>query len=224
MKIFVSGLIIFIIIMSAVVNAAEIKTVYIIIDLSDSSPQLKLKQFAYKSANYVDDQIKELPLGSNICISTFGEYSRDKNLLSLQFKLLKKNGSRPTEVRAIVKKVIVNLPNLVKSGKLKLQKMTSLIGELKSIGLHMNSSSDNLVIILSDLLEFSADANAYELIKQTNGRLPSPKSGFLSNTDVIALGAGYGVKSSIENDRLESIWREYFNKAGVGNFRYLSYF
>ena len=206
------------------VYASKIENVYIIIDLSDSSPHVKLRPFAKKSALYVDRHIKDLSLGSTIQIRTFGDYSRDKNLFSIKFTFLKRKGSRPQEIRAIVKKIIVNLPDLVKNGKLILQDKTSLIGELKIVGQQLDRSQHNTLIILSDLLEYSADGNAYQLIKRKYGALPPPKANYLSGVDVITLGAGYGVKNSLHNDRLEAIWTKYFEQAGVKKFRYLSDF
>ena len=109
-------------------------------------------------------------------------------------------------------------------GKLELQKETALIGELKTLGQLLDKSQNNIVIILSDLLEYSEDANAYKLIKQKNGRLPCPQPGYLLNVEIVALGGGYGVKNSSQNYRLEMIWGEYFNEANVKKFHYLSYY
>jgi len=206
------------------VSAARTENVYIEIDLSDSSLHVKSKAFAKKSAFFIDGHIKDLSLGSKVHIRTFGEYSRDKNPFSLKFTFLKRKGSKPREVRAIVKRIIENVPDFVQDGKLKLQEKTSLIGELKILAQLLEISQNNTVIILSDLLEYSADANAYQLIKSKKGALPPPKSDYLSGVNVIALGAGYGVKSSQQNDRLEAVWTEYFKQAGVKRFRYLSDF
>jgi len=206
------------------VYGAETRNVYILIDLSDSSPHITLQPFAIKSAAFIDQVISKLSLGSKIHLLTFGEYSREKNLISIHLSLMKKKGSRPKDVRVILKRLIINLPQLVKRGKLQLQKKTSLIAELKILGQRLDKSQPNTIIILSDLLEYSDDANAYRLITLKDAELPKPKADYLSDVDVIALGAGYGVKNSKQNDRLEFIWMKYFKQAGVGQFRYLTDF
>jgi hypothetical protein len=75
----------------------------------------------------------------------------------------------------------------------------------------------------NDRSEYSAEANCYKLISSKNGKLPEAP-GILKNTTIIALGAGYGCKSSTENDRLKAMWSEWFEKAGAAEFRYLSDF
>jgi hypothetical protein len=137
--------------------------------------------------------------------------------------LLRKQGQRPTEVKQNIILFISNLPKLIKDGKLVLQKTTSLIGELKILSGRIDKNRKTRIIVLSDMLEFSADADCYKLIKIENEKLPEAP-GILSNVDIIALGAVYGCKNSTENDRLKVIWSEWFNKAGASNFQYLSDF
>ena len=123
-----------------------------------------------------------------------------------------------------MREVISRLPELVRKGKLQSQKKTSLIGALRLLEQRISLSANNIVIILSDLLEYSADGNAYKLIKQKKGWLPAPDSRFLKGVEVVALGAGFGVASSKQNDRLEAIWTKYFKQAGVSKFVYLTDF
>lgn len=204
--------------------AGERMDLHILIDLSDSSPTVLSDQFARKSAKAVDEHLERLELGSTVCINTFGEYSRAKNIISFKFTLLNRKGARSKDVRMMVKKIISRLPELVRNGKLKIQKKTSLIGELKLLKQRLDPGTRNVVIILGDLLEFSADANAYKLIKLKNGCLPNPERNFLEGVEVVALGAGFSVKNSNQNDRLKGIWTKYFKQAGVSKFVYLTDF
>ena len=64
-------------------NYAAVPTnVYILVDLSDSSPHLLIPQFARKSAVYVDRILTGLSLGSTAHFITFGEYDMAKNSIS----------------------------------------------------------------------------------------------------------------------------------------------
>jgi hypothetical protein len=121
-------------------------------------------------------------------------------------------------------KIIGSLPKLVQDGKLQLQTKTSIIAALKMLSQHLDLNQNNTIILLSDMLEFSAEANAYRLIKLKNGRLPKPKAGYLKGVEIHALGAGIGTKNSYQNERLESLWGEYFSEAGVSKFYYLTDF
>ena len=204
--------------------AGDRTDIWILIDLSDSSPQVAHDPFAKKSARAVDEYLEPLALGSRVYINTFGEYSQKKNIISFKFQLLNKKGSRPKDVRKVVSEVISRLPELVRKGKLQLQKETSLVGALKLLEQRINLSAKNIVIILSDLLEYSSDANAYKLVKQQKGWLPAPESKFLEGVEVVALGGGFGVTNSHQNDRLKAIWTTFFKQAGVSRFVYLTDF
>ena len=179
--------------------------------------------FARKAAQYIGNIIDELPLGSIVELRTFGEYDRSKNVVSFSFMITRKMRQRPADVKEKVGLFIGNLPKLIKDGKLNIQEHTSLIGELKILSERLDKTRKTRIIILSDMLEYSAEANCYKLISTKNGKLPEAP-GILENVDIVALGAGYGCKSSTENDRLKAMWSEWFKKTGAAEFRYLSDF
>ncbi|MBT4482894.1 MAG: hypothetical protein HOC71_04355, partial [Candidatus Latescibacteria bacterium] len=155
---------------------------------------------------------------------TFGDYNRSLNILSFSFMLSRKKGQRPADIKRNIELFVGNLSKLINYGKLVLQETTSIIGELKIIAERINKASKTKIIILSDMLEYSAEANCYKLIKSKNGRLPEVTEKIFENLDVIALGAGYGCQNSTENDRLKAMWIAWFEKAGAKEFRYLSDF
>lgn len=216
--------IIALIMMPATNYAAAPKNLFILVDLSDSSPHLRIPQFARKSAAYVDRYLSGLSLGSTIHFITFGEYDMAKNSLSLSRTILNRKGHRLKDVRLIMKKIINALPELVEKKKLKLQTETSIIAALKTLRQRLDLNQNNNIILLSDMLEFSAEANAYRLIKQKNGHLPKPKHSYLKDVKIHALGAGIGTKNSYQNERLENLWWEYFSESGVTKFVYLTDF
>ena len=111
---------------------------------------------------------------------------------------------------------------MVRNGKLKLQRETGIVGALKILAQGLDKSQNNVIVIISDMLEFSPDANCYQLVDQPHGALPEPPAGLLAGARVIALGAGYGVKNSIQNDRLQSLWDAWFDQCGVNEFNYLT--
>jgi hypothetical protein len=147
-----------------------------------------------------------------------------KNSVSFSRTILNRKGHRLKDVRLIMKKIIIGLPTLVQKEKLQLQKKTSIIAALKTLRQRLNLNQNNTVILLSDMLEYSNEANSYRLIRQKNSRFPEPKPEFLKNVEIFAIGAGIGVKNSYENERLEKLWREHFAGAGVSSFVYLTDF
>jgi hypothetical protein len=211
-------------IIAVTVHASEKKNVYILVDLSDSSPNPRIPQLARKTAIYVDSYLSELCLGSTLHFITFGEYDIIKNSVSISRIIRNRKGHQLKDVRLIMKKIISNLPTLVQKEKLRIQKKTSIIATLKTLRQRLDLNQNNTIILLSDMLEYSHEANAYQLIKHKNSHLSKPKPGFLNRVDMYALGAGIGVKNSYENERLEELWREYFTKAGVSRFVYLTDF
>jgi len=207
----------------AIGNEIQREHVIILVDLSDSALHVSNELFARKAAQYIGNTIDKLPLGSIVELRTFGEYDRSKNITSFKFLLSRKAGHRPADVKQKIGLFIGNLPKLVSDGKLTLQEKTSLIGELKILSERLDTTRKTRIIILSDMLEYSAEANCYKLIGSKNGKL-SETPGILENVDIVALGAGYGCKSSNENDRLKAMWSAWFEKAGASEFRYLSDF
>ncbi len=197
--------------------------VIVLVDLSDSALHVQNKLFARKAAQYIGSIIENLQLGTTIEIRTFGDYERSSNILSFSFMLSRKKGQRPADIKRNIELFVGNLPKLINEGKLVLQETTSIIGELKIIAERINKTRKTKIIVLSDMLEYSAEANCYKLIKTRNGLLPVA-SGILKGVEIIALGAGYGCKSSTENDRLKVMWIAWFDAAGVSEFKYLSDF
>jgi hypothetical protein len=208
---------------SAVGIEIQKEHVIILVDLSESALHVNSELFAKKAARFIGDSIDDMPLGSMVEIRTFGEYDRSKNVLSFKFMLSRKKGQRPVDVKRNIGLFVGNLPKLIDEGKLVLQDKTSIIGELKVLSEMIDSRYKTRIIILSDMLEYSAEANCYELIKSNNGVLPKT-SGILNGVIIIALGAGYGCKNSKENDRLKVVWSEWFANAGVEEFKYLADF
>ena len=198
--------------------------VIVLVDLSDSALHVQNKLFARKAAQYIGSIIENLQLGTTIEIRTFGDYERSSNILSFSFMLSRKKGQRPADIKRNIELFVGNLPKLINEGKLVLQETTSIIGELKIIAERINKTRKTKIIVLSDMLEYSAEANCYKLIKSKNGRLPEVTEKIFENLDVIALGAGYGCQNSTENDRLKAMWIAWFEKAGAKEFRYLSDF
>ncbi|MFC1606864.1 hypothetical protein ACFL47_02745 [Candidatus Latescibacterota bacterium] len=225
MKNSIKSFIVFIVVLTSTawqVSATEVmrENVIILVDLSDSALHVTNKLFARKASQYIGSIIDELPLGSAVELRTFGDYDRSKNVLSFKFMLSRKKGQRPSDIKRNIGLFIGNLPKLISDGKLVLQQTTSIIGELKIIAERIDKSQKTRIIILSDMLEYSTEANCYKLIKSSKGSLPKA-SGILDGVEVCILGAGYGCKSSLENDRLKFVWSEWFTTAGASEFKYL---
>jgi hypothetical protein len=205
------------------VGQARADNLYVLLDLSDSPMHVKSKEAASQAGAALGEMIRALPLGSRVDITSFGEFDQTKNPLHFSFQLLNKPGQRPADIANAVQTLVGSIDELIKSGRLVMQAETHILAELRVLAQRMVLTEKNTIVLLSDMLEYSPEANATKLTKAKVGGLPTPPQNLLQGARVIALGAGYGLKSDTENARLQGMWSEYFRTAGA-EFQYLSKF
>lgn len=193
----------------------------ILVDLSGSAAHLASAPLAARMGSYTAKLIEDMPLGARVSLRTFGLADATQNWLALDYRLIRRPGGRPREIAAKVNLILANLPKLVAGKKLALQKSTHLLRALQDLAGHACSKGGTLLIV-SDMMEYSPDANCYELVKSKQGSLPAPPGSLLEGVKVIAVGAGHGLATVEQNRRLKAMWSEWFQRAGAVNFEYLA--
>ena len=197
--------------------AAQGKTVIVLLDLSGSTAHITSASFAAKAGAYVAREVAGLPLGSRVSLRTFGQADATANGLALDYTLTKRRGTKPREVAAKLASVLSAVPKLAASGKLKVQDRTQIIRALHDLSGLVKGRNARLIII-SDMLEFSPDANCYRLAACNSGQLPAPPAGLLAGARVAAIGCGYGLKTAAQSRRLQELWSRWFEQAGAAEF------
>lgn len=192
----------------------------VLVDLSDSPAHVKSAALAARMGDYAAGKIEKMRLGETVRVRTFGQAGSAGNWLALDFRLSRRAGGTPKEVAAAVKLVLANLPKLVAQKKLALQHRTQIIRSLHDLSGTVLRPGSSL-LLLSDLMEFSPDADCARLLKNKHPQLPPPPSGFLKGVEIIALGAGHGLATVAQSRRLEAMWRAWFKRAGAAGFHYL---
>ncbi len=197
--------------------AAQCKTVVVLLDLSSSAAQITSTSFAAKTGAYVAHEVSHLPLGSKVSLRTFGLADATVNSLALDYTLTQRRGQKPREVALKLAKVLAAVPKLAVSGKLKVQKQSQVIRALHDLS-NLVKNRNSRLIIISDMLEYSPDANGYRLAAYNSGQLPTPPAGLLAGARVSAIGCGYGLKTTHESLRLQELWSRWFEQAGAAEF------
>lgn len=197
--------------------AAQDNSVIVLLDLSGSTAHIISASFAAKAGAYVAREVAGLPLGSRVSLRTFGLADAKANGLALDYTLTKRLGSKPREVATKLSMVLAAVPKLAASGKLKVQDRSQIIRALYDLS-SLVKGCDARLIIISDMLEYSPDANCYRLATYNSGGLPAPPAGLLAKARVAAVGCGYGLKTAAQSRRLQELWSRWFEQAGAAEF------
>lgn len=190
--------------------------VLILVDLSNSSLNHEKPVFTHRAARYIrENHLENLPLGSKILIRSFATPEQRHTLLDLDYELLNRVGSRARDVLPRIESIIGRLPEIIERKKLFLGEQTWLLRTLHGLAHRLPKTKHRTtIIILSDCLEYSGDADAYKLVKTDGGRFPAPASDLLRGARVIALGAGSDCRTLEQGRRLEAMWTEWVHSAG----------
>lgn len=191
------------------------QTLVILIDLSDSPLHVTSQIFAHRAARMIRERYLEpLPLGSRILIRGFATPAQRNTILDLDYQVLNVKGKKPMEVYPRIEAIIAALPKIIKDKKLNMGEETWLLRTLTGLAYRVPKDSKTTFIALSDFLEYSADANAYQLVNRSKAKLPQPRAGLLKEVNIVAIGAGSGCKSLKHGQRLQAMWTRWVNTAG----------
>ena len=154
------------------------ETIIILIDLSDSPIHVTNHIFAKRAARMIREKyLDPLPLGSQIHIRGFATPAQRNTILDLDYQVLNVKGKKPLEIYPRIEAIIAALPKIIKGKKLNMGEETWLLRTLTGLAYRVPKDSKATFITLSDFLEYSADANAYKLVKKNQGQTASAQGG-----------------------------------------------
>lgn len=188
-------------------------TFQILLDNSKSSPASD-QQLIERAWPLIQRQLRSMPMATKVYVNTVGnaEVLPQSFQIRIQHRRTEE-GAPMAEVVQKVKALVLGFPNKLKEGKIEGHNSSHLIGGLFDASLAINPKSErNVIIYVTDLIEFSSLANCY---KFSPCRLPNPEFQ-LPNTELIVMGAGTGLASDKEMALVKS-WREFFSKMHLSN-------
>ena len=194
----------------------------LMIDLSGSVAHIRDPFFASRAGQYIYKMVAHQPLGTYVYMRSFGENNIIKNRVYLTERVLKTPGRRARDIAETIGRFVSKIPRNVNQGYLIVQDETDIVSGLYNIT-RITQGKGGTIVLLSDMLQYTEDGSfsAYEYIKR-NWAFPDPPGRFLKGYKIIAIGAGYGIKSRSQAQILESLWRDWFRKAGATSFKFLS--
>lgn len=186
---------------------AQAPVFQLLLDASGSSPATDT-QFMAAASVRVAAKIKAMPLGTKVIIVSFGDASKTPINVSTRLQAKpSREGSTPDAVARQVTELLLKFPR-----RAPMDGETHAIGALydASTNINRNARHENVVMVLSDLIENSGPmmANCYQ-----DCRLPKPTFS-LPNTNVEVLGAGRGLPSNREI-ALHTSWAGFLEKTGA---------
>lgn len=181
----------------------------LILDISGSSPATD-DGFVKSAWPVVEGRLKMMPIGTTVIINTVGDASLTPLTMRTRIQ------QRQTTEGAPIDQVVLSIKNIVLSFPARMQSsahgQTHMVGGFfdASRNLNKTSSTKNVILVLSDLIEYSPIANCY---KEKACTLPKPKFN-LEGTEVLVLGVGRGLPSDREMALFAS-WEQFFQQTGA---------
>lgn len=181
----------------------------LLLDNSGSSPATD-PNFMRSAWPLVEGRIRAMPLGTVVIVNTVGDASLPP--LTLRTRLQKRadaEGAAVEEVVQSIRAVVLGFPKRVLAGA---HGQSHLVGGVfdASKNINRSASGPNVIVMLSDLIEYSPLANCYKV-----KACPLPKPTFqLENTEVLALGVGRNLASDREM-AVFSAWEKFLDQTGA---------
>lgn len=205
----------------AVTGPACSKEIIIVPDHSDSAPIAVNQQIANMAANLVYSKIATMKMGDMVKIRSLGTYGVASQGLYANIRLSRK--ARPHKVAGRIYRIIRSLPSLVKTGRIKLQPETNIIGFLEAIAPSLDCHArPATILIFTDGIEHSSFISQHELITGRK-KLPAPSGRILEGCTLEMRGLGQQRKSLTSNPKwfrlLKKEWAGFAKAAGVARFR-----
>ena len=181
----------------------------LLLDNSGSSPATN-QSFVNSAWPVIESKLRSMPMGTVVIINTVGDASLAPltNRTRIQ-KVSTGEGASVEELVQTLKSIVLSFPKRVQGEE---HGQSHMIGGFfdASKNLNKNASTRNVILILSDLIEFSPLANCYQ-----NKACPLPMPVFkLENTELIALGVGRGLPSDREM-AIFSAWEKFLSQTGA---------
>ena len=197
------------------------RTVIVAIDLSSSAPAASHEGYAASAGQWVATRLRQLEYRDRIQVRTLGAYDAERNLFQRDFELNRSN--RPNRIAAAVGQLIAGLPTHISDGRLQIQEQTNLLAFIDDMSRAYPCRQNRVEFILvSDGIESSALANAYELSRSTSGGFPAPRPGSLEGCSLTIIGLGQGIQDPNRVNRLRQLWSEWAAAAGADSAHLLT--
>lgn len=184
----------------------------ILLDNSESSPA-KEQSFAENAWRVIKPRLEQMPVGSLVIVRTTG----DNTIMptSVRFRVLKRraaDGGKIEDISNAVQAAILGFPKWIKEHGA--HHSSHLISAISDAARDINpASSENNIIYLTDLLEYSDVANCEAIIAGGGCLLPKPDFR-LEGTIVQVYGVGTGLNSS-QQSILFKAWNTFFSRTGA---------
>lgn len=178
----------------------------IILDISGSSPALD-QTLIDSVAPAIAAQVKAMPVGTLVTISTVGDATVPSSLLRMQIQA---RGATAGDVARKLQRFLHDFPREAKD---RAQGRSDLVGGFAAAASYVNRKSDaNAIVMVSDLVEYSALADCSRARKCA---LPAKPSFDLGGAHVQVYGVGQG-QPSPRAMQLTADWRAFLARANAG--------
>ncbi len=197
---------------------ATVEHIIIGLDISKSNPLVLDDAFARKVADYVRNEIDDLPLRSKITLRTFGVDRADFN--SLRRDRVISNTANAEDAANFFHTIISSVPNLVDSGRIQAQNFTNIVSFMENMAQIVDCDQyATTVILATDGIEDSE----YVRLRRSGTSLPAPREGLYDGCDrFLMLGVGQGTGSPTLTNRIRREWQSWSNRAGFRRFQGLN--
>lgn len=192
------------------------RTILIGVDLSDSNPLTRDRDFALRVAQRLQPMIAGLAPRSKVILRSFGTYEGGSNaVFTLDISIAPKT-ARAEDIARLVSGAVAGIPEMVRTGKIRPQAMTNIVPFLMNMSRVVDCGAmPTHVILATDGVEDSQVAN----LKRRNAHLPVPAvPSFPGCEEMQILGIGRGMNSPRDTERLIAEWGNWSKAAGFRNF------
>jgi hypothetical protein len=181
----------------------------LLLDNSGSSPATDAN-FVASAWPLVEGRLRAMPIGTVVIVNSVGDAALAPMTMRTRIqKVANGEGAPLDDIVRRLKSIVLGFPARVQSAA---HGQSHLVGGLFDASKNTNrdASSQNVIVVLSDLLEFSPVANCYRA-----KACPLPRPTFkLDNTEILALGVGRGLPSDHEIAVFVA-WEKFFDQAGA---------
>ncbi len=181
----------------------------LILDNSGSSPATDAG-FVTSAWPIVEGWLRKMPLGTVIIVNSVGDASLTPMTMRTRIQQRQTAEGAPLDqIIPAIKNIVLGFPKRIQGAA---HGQTHMVGGIfdASRNINKSASTKNVILLLSDLIEFSPIANCY---KEKGCTLPKPKFN-LEGTEVLALGVGRGLPSDREMALFGS-WEQFFTQTGA---------
>lgn len=201
------------------------KTLYSVVDLSDSAAPAVDQNVANQIARQIAKDVRSLEYGDRVKIRSLGSSGTAIEQVNINVELSKK--LRPRKAAKQLAQIAASFPKRVENGTMALEPSTNIIGFLEALSPSLDCSEPTVITIYTDAIEYSELVDGNDLLSGA-ASLPSPSGRILDQCEVIFRGVGQqqsGLKTSPTwFPNLKKAWAGFMQEAGVQSFKAYAYY